>query len=70
MTRTSVVVFQALALVAAPLAAEYMSVSPTAEAQQAPVRPYHVGVLHPAFGERTPALEGLRAGLRGGRVEG
>jgi hypothetical protein len=41
-----------------------MSVPPTAEAQQAPVRPYHVGVLHPAFGERTPAFEGLAADLR------
>jgi hypothetical protein len=53
-----------LGLLAAPLAAEYMSVPPTAEAQQAPVRPYHVGVLHPAFGERTPAFEGLAADLR------
>ena len=69
MTRVSMVVFLALALLAAPLAAEYMSVPPTAEAQQAPVRAYHVGVLHPAFGERTPALEGLRAGLKAAGLE-
>jgi hypothetical protein len=49
-----------LALLAAPLAAE---------AQQASVRAYHVGVLHPAFGERTPALEGLRAGLKAAGLE-
>ena len=47
----------ALAPLAVPLAAGYMAGAPTAEAQQASVRAYHVGVLHPAFGERTPALD-------------
>ena len=58
-----------LGLLAVPLAAEYMSGPPTAEAQPASVRAYHVGVLHPAFGERTPALEGLRAGLKAAGLE-
>src|SRR5262245_33903118 len=49
------------AVLAAPLAAE---------AQQAgKVRPYRVGVLHPAFGETTPALKGLRAGLKAAALE-
>src|SRR5262245_33545421 len=43
---------------------------PRAEAQQAgKTRPYRVGVLHPAFGETTPALIGLRAGLKAAALE-
>ena len=50
-----------LSLLAAPLAAE---------AQPAgKVRPYRVGVLYPAFGETTPALQGLRAGLKAAALE-
>ena len=51
----------ALGLLAAPLAAE---------AQQAgKVRPYRVGVLHPAFGEITPGVQGLKAGLKAAGLE-
>src|SRR5262245_6460701 len=40
------------------------------ETQQAgKVRPYRVGVLHPAFSETTPALQGLRAGLKAAALE-
>src|SRR5215470_12488837 len=50
-----------LAMFAAPL---------TAETQQAgKVRPYRVGVLHPAFGEITPAVQGLKAGLKAAGLE-
>ena len=50
-----------LGLLAAPLAAE---------AQQAgKVRPYRVGALHPAFGEITPAVQGLKAGLKAAGLE-
>jgi len=48
-------------LLAAPLAAETQ--------QAGKVRPYRVGVLHPAFGETTPALTGLRAGLKAAAME-
>src|SRR5262245_17629653 len=42
----------------------------TAETQQAgKVRPYRVGVLHPAFGEITPAVQGLKAGLKAAGLE-
>ncbi len=51
----------ALGLLAAPLAAR---------AQQAgKVRPYRVGVLHPAFGETTPGVLGLKAGLKAAALE-
>src|SRR5262245_39664355 len=41
-----------------------------AETQQAgKVGPYRVGVLHPAFGEITPAVKGLRAGLKAAALE-
>jgi len=44
--------------------------SVAAEAQQAgKVRPYRVGVLHPAFGEATPTVKGLRAGLKAAALE-
>jgi ABC-type uncharacterized transport system substrate-binding protein len=48
-------------ILAAPLAAETQ--------QAGKVRPYRVGVLHPAFGETTPALKGLRAGLKAAALE-
>jgi hypothetical protein len=51
------------------LAIALVSVPPAAEAQRVSARVYHVGVLHPAFGERTPALEGLRAGLKAAGLE-
>ena len=41
-----------------------------AETQQAgKVRPYRVGVLHPAFGETTPTVKGLKAGLKAAALE-
>jgi putative tryptophan/tyrosine transport system substrate-binding protein len=60
MTRVVLLVMLIVAVFAAPFAAE---------AQPASVRAYHVGVLHPAFGERTPALEGLRTGLKAAGLE-
>ena len=33
------------------------------------VRPYRIGVLHPAFGEITPAVQGLKAGLKAAGLE-
>jgi putative tryptophan/tyrosine transport system substrate-binding protein len=51
----------AVSVLAAPLAAE---------AQQAgKVRPYRVGVLHPAFGETTPGVLGLKGGLKAAALE-
>ena len=51
----------ALAMLIAPL---------DGETQQAgKVRPYRLGVLHPAFGEITPAVKGLKAGLKAAAVE-
>src|SRR5262249_58192426 len=44
--------------------------SVAAQAQQAgKVRPYRVGVLHPAFGEATPTVKGLRARLKAAALE-
>src|SRR5262244_4255805 len=41
-----------------------------AETQQAgKVRPYRVGVLRPAFGETTPTVKGLKAGLKAAELE-
>jgi putative ABC transport system substrate-binding protein len=48
-------------LLAAPLAAETQ--------QAGKVRPYRVGVLQPGFGGTTPALQGLRAGLKAAALE-
>src|SRR5215813_2947815 len=46
-------------------------VAPTLAAAQQPgkARPYRVGVLHPAFGETTPTVKGLKAGLKAAALE-
>jgi len=56
MTSRRVFLAGTVSLLAVPLAAE---AQPSGKA-----RPYRVGVLHPAFVERTPAVLGLRDGLK------
>jgi putative ABC transport system substrate-binding protein len=59
--RLSVLVTVGLTLLAGPLDAQ----TPPA----GKVKPHRVGVLHPAFGEDTPAVQGLKAGFKAAGLE-
>jgi hypothetical protein len=59
--RVAALVTIASVLLAAPFAVEMQSAGSA--------RPYRIGVLHPAFGERTPAVMGLRSGLTAAGLE-